>query len=374
MAAASTAMTAPRLGILGGGQLGRMIALAAAPLGVSCHIFDPDPDAPARDVSAQATCAGFDNAAALERFASQVDMVTLEFENVPVSALQQVARLVPVAPGPRSLAVTQDRWEEKSLCHRLGIATAPTRPVDDLRSLEAAIDALGLPGILKTRRLGYDGKGQALVATLEEARAAFGRLGAVPCVLEGLVAFEREISVIVARTAAGASAAFDAVENRHRSGILDVTLAPATLPPGLAAEAQGIAVRLADHLEHVGILSVEMFVTADGLAVNELAPRVHNSGHWTIEGAVTSQFEQHVRAVLGLPLGSTARVGDAVMINLIGDEVHCAARVLATPDCKLHLYGKRDVRAGRKMGHVTRVQPLHSGPDPAPLYSVREGG
>ena len=357
------------VGILGGGQLGRMLAIAAAPLGYRCHIFSPEPDGPAAQVAAAETVAPYDDPAALDAFGAAVDVVTVEFENVPAEALERLARQVPVRPGARSLRIAQNRIAEKDFCRGLGLETTPYAPVEDAGGAAAADALIGRPAVLKTRTLGYDGKGQVLLAQGDDPLDAWREtLGGRPAILEALAPIEREVSVIVARGADGAVACFDPVENRHVNGILDVTLAPADLLPARAAGAQEGAARIARALDHVGVLCVELFVTADGrLLVNEIAPRVHNSGHWTIEGCATSQFAQHIRAVCGLPLGSTARRANAAMKNLIGADVERWPALAADPAAHLHLYGKADARAGRKMGHVTWLGPLGA-PPPVPAW------
>ena len=344
------------IGILGGGQLGRMTGVAAARLGYRCHVYAPAGDNPAFDVAAEYTVAGYDDGAALDAFAASVDVVTLEFENVPVAVLERLARCLPVRPGASVLAVTQDRLREKAFAAANGIETAPWAAIvgpDDLGPARAKVPG---PAILKTARLGYDGKGQATLADGEPPDAAFVRLGNVPCILEGMVRFRREVSVIVARREDGDSAAYPPVENRHEGGILRQTIAPAPLDPEAAAEAEEIARRLADALGIVGLLAVEMFEDGAGrFLMNEMAPRPHNSGHWSLDAAPTSQFEQLVRAVCGLPLGSTTPILPARMTNLLGDEAERWAEILAEPGARLHLYGKGEAKAGRKMGHVTRV-------------------
>ena len=345
------------IGILGGGQLGRMMAMAAATLGFRCHIFAPETEAVAADVAARATRAGYDDEAALAAFARDVDVVTCEFENVPAEALAFLERIRPVRPGPRAFAVAQDRLEEKRFVEALGGQVAPYARVDDLADLEAGIERLGLPAILKTRRLGYDGKGQARIASPADAPAALAALGGRDLLLEGWVAFDREFSILLARGLDGSEAHYPPVENRHEGGILSESRAPAE---GLAAAdmaaATALAIRIADALDYVGVLACEFFAGASGPVFNEMAPRVHNSGHWTIEGAVTSQFEQHVRAIGGLPLGATDMPGRRVrMINILGDKVHEAQAFLVHPHAHLHLYGKREAAPGRKMGHVTFV-------------------
>ncbi|MDD3445636.1 MAG: 5-(carboxyamino)imidazole ribonucleotide synthase [Zavarzinia sp.] len=345
------------LGILGGGQLGRMIALAAAALGYRCHIFGPEADPPAGLVAAAATIAPYEDEVALAAFADSVDAITYEFENVPAATVAFLAARKPVRPGEKALAVAQDRLVEKTFANAQGIATAPFRAVDTRADLDAAVAALGLPAVLKTRRLGYDGKGQALIRATEDLDAAFAMMKGAPAILEGFVSFTAEVSVVAARGVAGDVAVFDPVENRHRHHILDVSIAPAPgLSPELALKAQTIAHDFLIALDYVGVLAIEFFVTADGrLLVNEMAPRVHNSGHWTIEGAETSQFEQAARAALGLPLGCPLGRGRSIMLNLIGDDVDAFPRLLLAEGAHPHLYGKAEARPGRKMGHVTRV-------------------
>ena len=351
------------IGILGGGQLGRMTAMAAARLGYRTHIFTPEADSPAAQVSAAATVASFGDAAALARFAAAVDVATCEFENVPAAALRRVAAKRPVLPRPEIIAIAQDRLCEKNFLRSIDIATTAFRAVADEAALAEAARELGRPAVLKTVRLGYDGKGQVLLDADMPAAEAWRRMGAPRGILEGFVDFRCEISVIVARGSDGALAAYPAVENRHVNHILDTTVAPARLAPETAAEATAIARRIAERLDLVGILAVEMFVTRAGaILVNELAPRPHNSGHWTIDACLTSQFEQLVRAIGGLPLGATERHADAVMTNLIGRDVETWRSVLDEPDAKLHLYGKKAVRPGRKMGHVTRLLPRSGKP------------
>ena len=356
------------IGILGGGQLGRMLALAAAPLGYRCHIFSPEPDGPAAQVSAAETVAAYDDRAALDAFGAAVDVVTTEFENVPADALGRLGRAVPVRPGARSLRVAQNRIAEKDFVRRLGLETTPYAKVEVGADNAAADARIGRPAVLKTQTLGYDGKGQVVLAAGDDLLMAWrDALGGQPAILEAFAPIEREVSVVVARAADGATASFDPVENRHINGILDLTLAPANLPPALAVEARDGAERVAQALDHVGVLCVEFFVTQEGrLLVNEIAPRVHNSGHWTIEGCETSQFAQHVRAVCGLPLGSTARRANAAMKNLIGADVEHWRALAADPTAHLHLYGKAETRAGRKMGHVTWLGPLDAPPPEPP--------
>jgi 5-(carboxyamino)imidazole ribonucleotide synthase len=355
------------IGILGGGQLGRMLAMAAAQLGLKAHIFSPDTDSPAFDVAANHTIAAFDDEAALAHFADQVDVVTYEFENVPARTAAVLAEHGPVRPGPAALAACQDRLVEKDFLASLGIKTALYTAVDDVESLTKAVAQIGLPGILKTRRFGYDGKGQIMIRADADLAASFRSLGEVPAILEGVVGFTKEVSVVAGRGMDGSFEAFDVCENHHVNHILSTSLAPARISKDCAAEAIACARKIADALDYVGVIGVEMFVCeelgANGsllqtIKVNEIAPRVHNSGHWTLGGAVTSQFEQHIRAIAGWPLGATTRHGAAVeMRNLIGDDIAAWPEILAEPGACLHLYGKAEARPGRKMGHVTRILP-----------------
>ncbi len=344
------------IGIVGGGQLGRMTALAAARLGYRCHVFTPEADSPAAQVTDRVTVAAYDDLGALERFARAVDVVTIEFENLPVEPLARLAGLVPVQPAPAVLAICQDRRREKEFLNRIGIATAPWRAVADAEDLAAAQAALAGPIILKTARFGYDGKGQIGLAPGDDPAAAWALFGGAPAVAEARIDFACEISVIVARGRDGSEAGYPPVENRHEHHVLAKTIAPAPIAAGLAEEARVLAARIARELEVVGLLAVEMFVTRDGrLLVNELAPRPHNSGHWTIDACAISQFELLVRALCGLPLCEPGRFADAVMDNLLGAAVAAWPDVFAEPGARLHLYGKREIRAGRKLGHVTRL-------------------
>jgi 5-(carboxyamino)imidazole ribonucleotide synthase len=346
------------IGILGGGQLGRMTAIAAARLGYRTHIFANETDAPAAQVSAAVTVAPYSDPAAVARFAASVDVATCEFENVPAAALRRVAAKRPVLPRPDILEIVQDRLYEKNFLRSIGVATADFREVVDPDALAAATRDLGRPAVLKTVRLGYDGKGQVMIGADMSAQEAWHRMGAAHGILESFIDFRCEISVVVARGRDGALAAYPPVENRHVNHILDTTIAPARIAPETAAQATGIARHIADRLDLVGVLAVEMFVTrSDAILVNELAARPHNSGHWTIDACATSQFEQLVRAICGLPLGSTEHYCDAVMTNLIGRDVAKWRAALDDPHAKLHLYGKNRVRAGRKMGHITRLLP-----------------
>ncbi len=353
------------IGILGGGQLGRMLALAAARLGLRCQVFAPDPDSPAFDVVQYATCAEYADVEALELFAAEVDVITYEFENVPAATAMVLAARRPVLPNSRVLEITQDRLAEKDFVNRLGIATAPYADVTSAAALRAATAAIGLPAVLKTRRFGYDGKGQALLREGVDAEDAWRDIETRSAILEGFVPFEREISVIAARSADGHVECFDVTENEHRDHILKHSRAPARIPAKLADDARAIATKIAGALDYVGVLAVEMFVVAgaDGptLLVNEIAPRVHNSGHWTLDGASVSQFEQHIRAIAGWPLAKPVRHGAVTMTNLIGDEINDYGQWLTVPGATVHLYGKATARPGRKMGHVTQVTPPAGG-------------
>lgn len=351
------------IGILGSGQLGRMLAMAAARIGLKTHIYC-ETSGPAFDVATHATKAAFNDATALAGFAAQVDVVTYEFENVSSETARLLQPLVPLRPNPRALEVAQDRLTEKTFISGLGIALAPFRAVDSLDDLVAAQGELGTDGILKTRRLGYDGKGQAPLGKGEAPGPAWNSVGKAPCVLEGKVAFDREISVIVVRGIGGEIAYYDVPVNTHKGGILRKSIVPCGLPADDVAHAQAIAARIATALDYVGVLAVEMFhlgahvPLAQRIAVNEIAPRVHNSGHWTIEACGISQFENQIRAVAGWPLGSTRRHADATMLNLIGEDALAWDKLAAEPGAHLHLYGKNEARPGRKMGHVTYLSAL----------------
>jgi 5-(carboxyamino)imidazole ribonucleotide synthase len=350
------------IGILGGGQLARMLALAAAPLGLRCHVYSPEKNSCAFDVVHAGTCASYDDETALGRFAGAVDIITYEFENVPAKTAAFLARRRPVLPDPRVLETTQDRLVEKNFISALKIATAPYAPVHSATQLAEAAAAIGLPAVLKTRKLGYDGKGQAKIARGGDPIAAWRAVHNEPCILEGFIAFEREVSVVAARSREGKVECFEVTENEHRDHILKTSRVPAKVTPALATQARQIATRIAKAFDYVGVLAVEMFVVRKGrhhvVLVNEIAPRVHNSGHWTIDGATVSQFEQHIRAIAGWPLGKPARLGHRVeMTNLIGAEINDAARWLAVPGASVHIYGKGEARPRRKMGHVTRVWP-----------------
>ena len=339
------------IGILGGGQLGYMLALAGYPLGLHFRFLDPSPEAPVGRI-AQRVTADYTDHAALEKFASGLELVTYEFENVPVAAAKFLAGRVPVYPPPAALEVAQDRLSEKKLFQELGISTTAFVPVLKPRDLEAAVKQLGLPAVLKTSRMGYDGKGQWIFRTAEDVAKGRSELPAAPLILERFVPFTRELSILAVRSKSDETASYPLVENHHRGGILRLSLAPAPrLEPQIQRAAEDAARRVLEAFKYVGVLAIEFFEAHGRLLANEMAPRVHNSGHWTIEGAVTSQFENHLRAVLGLPLGSTGPAGHCAMLNLIGDLPE-SSEVLAVPDAHLHLYGKSP-RPGRKLGHVT---------------------
>jgi len=349
------------IGILGGGQLGRMLALAAAPLGLKAHIYCPDRASPAFDVSAARTVAAYDDEAALAEFADAVDAITYEFENVPAPTAAFLARHRPVRPGPDVLDIAQDRLAEKAYLAEAGLPVAEHVAIDGLDDLETAVASLGAPAILKTRRLGYDGKGQAVIRSAGDCAGAWEAVGGAPSILEGLVAFDCEISVIAARGIDGATATYDPARNTHRDGILDTSVVPARAGTEVERRARALATTLLERLDYVGVLGIEFFVAGDRLIANEIAPRVHNSGHWTIEACQVSQFEQHMRAVAGWPLGSAERHHDAVMTNLIGADAESWQDILARPAASLHLYGKTEIRAGRKMGHTTALAPKTGG-------------
>jgi 5-(carboxyamino)imidazole ribonucleotide synthase len=350
------------IGILGGGQLGRMLALAAARLGLKTHIYSDEPDAPAFDVSAFSTVGSFADETALGDFAANVDVVTCEFENVPARALEIAGKKAPVHPPAKAFAVAQDRLVEKDFIRNLGIPVADYADVHDEESLREALAHVELPAILKTRRFGYDGKGQALVLNEAEASAALRELHEEPALIERLVAFEREISVLAVRGQDGAVKFYDPVENVHQNGILAVSRVPTRITADCAEEARNIAGEIAEALGHVGVLCVEMFQREEAprLLVNEIAPRVHNSGHWTIDACLVSQFENHIRAIAGWPLSDTARHSDAVMTNLIGADVEHWRALAGEEGVAVHLYGKAEARPGRKMGHTTRLLPKSS--------------
>src|ERR1051325_5205860 len=343
------------IGILGGGQLGRILVLAAARLGFRCHVLCPDSHSPAFDVVRSVTEADYLDFAALDRFAADIDIVTYEFENVPAETATFLSARKPVLPDPKVLAITQDRLTEKEFVKGLGIETAKFARVDSAEGLAGALAAVGKPAVLKTRRFGYDGKGQIMIRNGGDP-AMFDELGGQAQILEAFVPFEREISVVAARGRDGAIECFDVIENEHEDHILKTSRVPANVSPTVAAEARRIAAKIAEAFAYVGVLAVEMFVVKDGaghaVLVNEIAPRVHNSGHWTIDGASISQFEQHIRAVTGLPLAKPIRRGRIEMMNLLGDEAEDVTKWLELPGAAVHLYGKTAARSGRKMGHV----------------------
>lgn len=353
------------IGIVGGGQLGRMLAMAAARLGLRCRVFCERADAPAFAVAESHIRAAYDDTAAIREFAQGCDVITFEFENVPAEMLTAAAALAPVLPRPAALETTQDRLAEKRFLESLSIPVAPYREVAGEAGLAAAVAGVGLPAMLKARRLGYDGKGQARIGEGDDPAAAHAALSGAPAILEGVVGFESEVSVIAARGSDGATAFYDLTHNRHENGILAESRVPAGLPRTREAEARRIAERIAAGLDYTGVLAVELFYCGEDaqtpLLVNEIAPRVHNSGHWTLDACAVSQFENHIRAVAGWPLGATQRHSDAVMTNLIGGDAEGWAELAADPDIALHLYGKREARAGRKMGHFTRLA-VKSGP------------
>jgi len=343
------------IGILGGGQLGRMLAMAAARLGYRTHIFEPGPAAPAADVAHAWTQAAYDDHAALSGFAAACDIITFEFENIPAPALDLLSAAIPLFPDRRALETSQDRLTEKAFLQGLGLTTAPFAPIDGANDLMAALEHTGTPAILKTRRFGYDGKGQARVTGPVNAMTALASLNGAPAIAEGVVDFTSEISVIAARAPSGQVAAFDPGVNVHTGGILSTTTVPAPITASLRTDAVLLASRILTALDYVGIMGVELFVTPAGLVVNEIAPRVHNSGHWTQAGCAVDQFEQHIRAITGWPLGDGGRHANVVMENLIGADVDRATTLAREPGVQVHLYGKTETRPGRKMGHVNRV-------------------
>jgi len=344
------------IGILGGGQLGRMLAVAAARLGLRCHIFEPGSLPPAGDVAFAVTTAAYEDVAALEAFARAVDVVTFEFENVPTSALDIIEAITPIHPGRDALRISQDRLTEKAFLEGLGLRVAPYADVSDAASMAAALKSIGTPAILKTRRFGYDGKGQSRLMKAADAEAALRDMAGAPAVLEGFVEFTHEVSVIAARSPSGQVACFDPGENIHEAGILRSTTVPANLSTTQRTDAILLAAKILNALDYVGVLGVELFVTRDGLIVNEIAPRVHNSGHWTQNGCAVDQFEQHIRAVAGWSLGDGMRHSDVIMENLIGDDMARVPELARRTDTALHLYGKSEIKPGRKMGHVNRVK------------------
>ncbi|MFY0646864.1 5-(carboxyamino)imidazole ribonucleotide synthase [Sulfitobacter geojensis] len=343
------------IGILGGGQLGRMLSVAAARLGFKTHIFEPGANPPAGHVADAVTTASYEDADALRSFAAACDVVTFEFENVPTAALDLIEAQVPIRPGREALRISQDRLTEKEFLQGLGLTVAPFADVSDAAAMATAVATIGAPSILKTRRFGYDGKGQARLRTLDDADQAFADMNGAPAVLEGFVDFTHEVSVIAARSPSGDVACYDPGENVHRDGILHSTTVPAKLTSSQRMDAVLLAAKVLNALDYVGVLGVELFVTRQGLIVNEIAPRVHNSGHWTQNGCTVDQFEQHIRAITGWPLGDGSRHADVVMENLIGDDMDRVPALAAEKDTALHLYGKAEVKAGRKMGHVNRI-------------------
>ncbi len=343
------------IGIIGGGQLGRMLSVAASRLGLKSHIFEPGANPPAGQVADQVTTAAYDDADALKRFAEAVDVITYEFENIPTEALDILSAIRPIHPGREALRVSQDRLTEKTFLNDLGLQTAPFADITDADCLTAALADIGTPAILKTRRFGYDGKGQARIMSPDDAEKALADMAGAPAILEGFVDFSHEVSVIAARAADGSVSCYDPGENVHKDGILDTTTVPARLTPGHRQDAVLLAAKILNALDYVGVMGVELFVTPKGLIVNEIAPRVHNSGHWTQNGCAVDQFEQHIRAVAGWPLGDGQRHSDVVMENLIGHDLDRVPELATQPDTAIHLYGKADVKAGRKMGHVNRV-------------------
>lgn len=343
------------IGILGGGQLGRMLSVAAARLGFKCHIYEPGMDPPAGHVASQVTTAAYNDCAALAAFAQSVDVVTYEFENIPASALDTLEGLRPVRPGREALRISQDRLTEKAFLASLGLATAPFAAVETIDDLDRAVETIGTPSILKTRRLGYDGKGQTRLASKADTTRAFTNMAGEEAILEGFINFTHEISVIGARSVDGQIACYDPGENVHLQGILHTTRVPARLSSSQRTDAILIAAKILDALDYMGVMGVELFVTPEGLIVNEIAPRVHNSGHWTQNGCAIDQFEQHIRAVAGWPLGDGSRHTDIEMTNLIGDDITRVPELAREGRTAIHLYGKADAKPGRKMGHVNRV-------------------
>ena len=351
-----TLLPGATIGILGGGQLGRMLSVAASRLGYLTHIFEPGANPPAGQVAHKVTTASYEDEAALKAFAAEVDVITYEFENIPTSALDILEAHRPIRPGREALRVSQDRLVEKEFLQRLGLKTAPFADITSRDDLAAALETFGTAAILKTRRFGYDGKGQARLKAADDIDTALADMAGAPAILEGFVDFTHEVSVIAARGLTGEVACFDPGENVHRDGILRTTTVPATLTAGQRMDAVLLAARILNELDYVGVMGVELFVTPQGLIVNEIAPRVHNSGHWTQNGCAVDQFEQHIRAVAGLPLGDGQRHNDVVMENLIGDDVNNVPQILREGNNALHMYGKAEVKAGRKMGHVNRIQ------------------
>jgi 5-(carboxyamino)imidazole ribonucleotide synthase len=348
------------IGVLGGGQLGRMLAEAASRLGFDIAVLERDADSPAGRVAARLLVAPYDDAEALKALAEAADVVTYEFENVPAASLETLAQLgVEVAPGPKALSAAQDRVAEKTFLNAQGVATVAFAPASSAAEAAAAVAKIGVPCLMKTRREGYDGKGQRWVEHVADAEAVFAALGARPVIVEAPADFVRELSVIAARGRDGSIVAYPMAENHHEGGILRRSLAPAKASPQLADQAERIAAKVLSGLDYVGVIGIELFELADGrLLVNEIAPRVHNTGHWTQDGCEVDQFEQHVRAVAGWPLAPARAVAQVEMLNLLGAEVDAWPKFAAEPETRLHLYGKREAKPGRKMGHVNRVKPL----------------
>lgn len=344
------------IGILGGGQLGRMLSIAASRLGFKTHIFEPGATPPAADVAHQLTTAGYDDTAALEAFAASVDVITYEFENIPTSALDLLETLRPIRPNREALRISQDRLTEKNFLQGLGLQTAPFAPVETATDLVQAIATIGAPAILKTRRFGYDGKGQSRLKTAEDSTQALADMAGAPALLEGFITFTHEVSVIGTRGANGEVSCFDPGENIHKDGILHSTTVPATLTVSQRMDAVLLTAKILNALEYIGTMGVELFVTPQGLIVNEIAPRVHNSGHWTQNGCAVDQFEQHIRAVAGWPLGDGSRHSNVVMENLLGQDMDRVADIAKESNAALHLYGKAEAKQNRKMGHVNRLK------------------
>jgi 5-(carboxyamino)imidazole ribonucleotide synthase len=349
--------TGATIGILGGGQLGRMLSVAAARLGFRSHIFEPGANPPAADVAHRVTTAPYDDSTALAAFAASVDVITYEFENIPTSALDTLEKLRPIRPNREALRISQDRITEKQFLTSLGLATAPFAAVDTLDDLTQAVTKIGTPSILKTRRFGYDGKGQSRLTSPTDAAQAHADMAGAPAVLEGFIPFTHEVSVIGARSPQGDVACYDPGENLHRNGILHTTTVPANLTTAQRIDAVLLTAKILNALDYIGVMGVELFVTPQGLIVNEIAPRVHNSGHWTQNGCAVDQFEQHIRAVAGWPLGDGTRHSDVTMENLIGNDMARVPTLAREPHTALHLYGKSDIKQTRKMGHVNRIKP-----------------
>jgi 5-(carboxyamino)imidazole ribonucleotide synthase len=352
------------IGILGGGQLGRMLAMAAARLGFQTHIYCEQNTAPAFDVATRQTVAGFGDVAAIEKFAQDIDVATFEFENIPASAIDVIARHTNIYPSKYSLEVTQDRLYEKRSLSSMEVGTADYLPVDSLDDLHKGIDTIGCPAILKTRRFGYDGKGQIRIESDTRLEKALGAIGKAPAILEKLVAFSCEISLIAVRNLTGQVAFYDPVENTHAEQILKTSVVPANIPNRMATQAQAIVEKIVEKMDYVGVIAVEFFHLGQGsdarLLVNEIAPRVHNSGHWSIDACITDQFENHIRAIAGWPLGSANRHSNVVMTNLIGHDADNWRHHAGLGDTTLHLYGKSEVKPGRKMGHITKLLPKNA--------------